>query len=115
MGANDIIPQKDGLPFAQISWNKATIWLSILHFFGLIWTHTFLHALPQFVVSSSACIWYFRKAKDPRSKSPILVSICRSILHLGSIAMGSIMIGLVDYLRMFMSIIEVIIPILFPY
>ena len=106
MGANDIIAEKDGLPFAQISWNKATIWLSLLHFFGLVWTHSFLHALPQFVIASSACIWYFRKAN--KQKSPIILSMCRSILHLGSIAMGSLMIGLVDYIRAFMSILEVI-------
>ena len=105
MGSNDINHKAYMLPFANVSWNDMSRWLLIVHVFGLIWVHAFFHAIPQFVIASTACIWYFRKTQ--KQQSPITVSLCRSILHLGSIAMGSLLLGILDYFRMMVSIIEV--------
>ena len=105
MGSNDISHKTNTLPFANVSWNDVARWLTIIHVFGLVWVHAFLHAMPQFVIASTACLWYFRKAQKQRS--PILLSICRSILHLGSIAMGALLIGILDYIRMVVQVIEV--------
>lgn len=86
---------REELPFAEIYLSKQQVWLSRLSLFSLLWTLAFLYCSSQFIIASSASIWYFsgHKADIP---NPILKSIWWLIrYHCGSIAFGSILLALV--------------------
>lgn len=67
--------------------------------FALFWNHTFTVALSQFIIASAVCIWYFKQSKSNLNKSPVWTSVKRSLLHLGSIAFGSLLVALLDMIR----------------
>mmetsp|Transcript_19959 Transcript_19959/g.17044 ORF Transcript_19959/g.17044 Transcript_19959/m.17044 type:complete len:109 (-) Transcript_19959:209-535(-) len=94
---------KNGYPFVSITWASSNIGMVIYYVFGLIWNHAFLNALSTFIIASSVVLWYFRKATS-RPPAPVATSICRALFsHIGSIAMGSFAVAIVDFFRMLVS------------
>lgn len=56
--------------------------------------NSFLLSINQFLIASSACIWYFSYPALPHR--PVLRSFYRALrYHLGSLALGSSMISIV--------------------
>jgi len=108
LGTNHISPHKSQLPFASVTFNKPSLGMLSYYLFGLVWNHAFLGALPTFVIASACCLWYFTH-QHRRHPSPISTSLCRGIFfHLGSIALGSFLIALVDFVRIILSYFEVL-------
>jgi len=79
----------------------------LYYFFGLLWNHALGVALSNFIISSTVCLWYFKKGKSHLGKSPVWTSMKRSILHLGSIAFGSFIIGILGFVRAILAFIHV--------
>mmetsp|Transcript_10027 Transcript_10027/g.8551 ORF Transcript_10027/g.8551 Transcript_10027/m.8551 type:complete len:184 (-) Transcript_10027:749-1300(-) len=59
VGTNDVYASSK-LPFAFIDWNDKTLYFTLYSIFAGLWGLAFVIALPQFVIVSSCCIWYFK-------------------------------------------------------
>ena len=70
-----------------------------VHTFGFLWTLFFLGGLNQVTISGAIGSWYWSKDnKVPRL--PVLKSFYRTVrYHLGSIAVGSLLIAIVEFIR----------------
>uniref|UniRef100_A0A914XEE5 Choline transporter-like protein n=1 Tax=Plectus sambesii TaxID=2011161 RepID=A0A914XEE5_9BILA len=76
------------------------------HAVGLIWTAEFLLACQQMVVAGSVAAWYFSRDRS-RVRFPICHAIKQLICyHLGSVALGSLIITIVKVPRLILMYIQ---------
>ncbi|KAL3284220.1 hypothetical protein HHI36_018383 [Cryptolaemus montrouzieri] len=88
--------EKDG-------WMRLTRWLNI---FGMLWQAQFLIGCQHIVIAGAVSIWYFTRDKS-KLGSPINQSFYNLIrFHLGSVALGSLIIAVVQFLRIILKIVE---------
>jgi choline transporter-like protein 2/4/5 len=104
MGTVTNIP---GEPYGKILWDPNTkIFLGIFIFSGL-WKNAFLMALTQFILASTCCIWYFSHGPGQSLHRPISKSVYRAFrYHLGSLAFGSFILALVQFIRLVLAYVE---------
>ncbi|KAJ3130193.1 hypothetical protein HK098_005440 [Nowakowskiella sp. JEL0407] len=84
-------------------------YLQIYFIFGYFWTHHFLIAVSQTTLAGAISSWYWTQTnKSIITKSfPVLKSFIRVLLcHLGSLAFGSLIIALVDFIRWVITKLE---------
>lgn len=80
-------------------------WHNWYFLFGGLWVNAFISAVCQFTLASTACLWYFNKQSGLHS--PISRSIGRAFrYHLGSIAFGSLILALVQMVRIVLEYIN---------
>lgn len=98
----------DSLPFTSVSWSDSTYYLMIYHGFGLLWNLAFFMAFCQFVLASSCAIWYYSQGPDGQEASmTVSRSFWRGVrYHLGSIAFGSLIIAIIEAVRLVMFYIH---------
>ena len=98
---------KGGLtPFASVKWTDQTRYLIIYFIFGGLWVNAFILAVNQFVLASTVSIWYFGQQKP---HMPITRSVYRAFrYHLGSLAFGSLILAIVQFIRVILSYVQVI-------
>lgn len=69
--------------------------------FATLWCNALLQALTIFIISSSCCMWYFSHGPGQELHLPVLRSLGRGLwYHLGSLAFGSIMLALLEFLQL---------------
>lgn len=83
-----------------VEWNEQTRYIFLYHLFGGLWVNAFLIGCFQFIVAAACAIWYFSHTSDTAGSG----SVCQGIkwilrYHLGSIAFGSFIIALVEFIR----------------
>ena len=57
--SGEISNSQNGLPFAEINLTSNAQYFLYFHIASLIWHTLIFLALPQFIIASSVCIWYF--------------------------------------------------------
>jgi len=88
----------------KVSWTSTTRYAWWYNLFALLYTNAFLNALSQFVLASTACIWYFEHRIEGGAERPVARSFWRAFrYHLGSIAFGSLIVAII---RFMMAIVE---------
>jgi len=95
-----------GTPLPQIKWNMKSMGMLLYYLFALMWSHSFNAALCQFIIASAVCLWYFKKSKANSGVSPVWKSFKRSKLHIGSVAFGSLLIGVLSFLRALIAYLQ---------
>lgn len=74
------------------------MWLYVL--FGYLWLNAFLIGIAQFVISATAAIWYFTSTSDSNGSGSTMKGFYWAFrYHLGSIAFGSFLIALIQFIR----------------
>ena len=97
----NIEPRPDPLAFmTTVAWTKQTRYIFLYHLFGGLWVNAFIIGCCQFIVAAACAIWYFSFTSDTSGKG----SLCRGFwwifrYHLGSIAFGSFIIAVVQFIR----------------
>jgi choline transporter-like protein 2/4/5 len=98
------VKQSTGSFIPDIEWDSTTRYAWWYHLFALFYINAFLNAYNQFVLASSACIWYFEHRIEGGPDRPVRKSFWRAIrYHLGSIAFGSLIVAIIRFL---MAVIE---------
>ncbi|EGR33784.1 solute carrier family 44 protein member 2, putative [Ichthyophthirius multifiliis] len=83
---------------------KKLLWAFL--FIGL-WVNAFIQTFCQFVSASSACIWYFSHGEEGQKHAPVSTSIYRAFrYHLGSLAFGSLLLAIVQSIRILLAYME---------
>jgi len=75
-------------------------------FFGLLWILAFLNAQQSFIVMYSGCTYYFDSSKEKDGNATVGAGIKLALVnHAGSIAFGSFIIALVEFIRIVVATI----------
>jgi len=99
--------QIKGYPFGDFEYSKALQRLLIYHVFGLLWFNAFVIASTQFVLASSTALWYFSQGTGQAAPKTVKTSIYRLVrYHLGSIAFGSLILAIVQMIRLVLAYME---------
>ncbi|XP_044756952.1 choline transporter-like protein 1 [Coccinella septempunctata] len=84
-------------------WMKITRWQNL---FAMLWMSQFLVGCQHMVIAGAVSSWYFTRDKT-RLGWPIYRSIQNLIrYHLGSVALGSLVIAVVQFIRIILKFIE---------
>ncbi|KAJ3320999.1 hypothetical protein HDV06_004658 [Boothiomyces sp. JEL0866] len=71
------------------------------HIFGFLWTMFFLSGINQVTIAGAIATWYWTMNKKKMPRLPVMRSFGRVLLyHLGSIALGSLLIAIVEFIRL---------------
>jgi hypothetical protein len=78
-----------------------------IHLFGLLWTSEFITAISMTVIAGAISHWYFTADKTKLGHAPVIKAFYRTFrFHLGSIAFGSLIIAIIDFIRIVLTYIE---------
>jgi len=101
MSVGEIKARAEPFQFATtVVWSTQTRYIFLYHLFGGLWVNAFLIGCFQFIVAAACAIWYFSHTSDTAGKGSICIGIKWILVyHLGSIAFGSFIIALVQFIR----------------
>lgn len=90
------IQKSSTTPFADVQHSESVTRMLWAYFFVGLWVNAFIQAICQFVLASSACIWYFSHGEEGQKHAPVSTSLYRAFrYHLGSLAFGSLILAIV--------------------
>jgi hypothetical protein len=99
--------QIQNAPFGTFEFDKTLKKLLIYHLFGLLWFNAFVMAATQFVIASTTALWYFSQGTGQNAPKTIRTSIKRLLrYHFGSIAFGSLILAIVQMIRLVLAYIQ---------
>lgn len=74
--------------------------VSYYHLFGFLWALWFINGFSQVALAGAIGTWYWTMDKTESMRSPVIRSVRRTCrYHMGSIAVGSLLIALVELIR----------------
>ena len=88
-----------------ISWNENLQYMGLYHLFGVFWTTQFIAGFGVMMTAGAIASYYWQREEMPRG--PIRKSIGRATrYHLGSIALGSFIVAVVQFVRAIMEYVN---------
>ncbi|TMW66846.1 hypothetical protein Poli38472_011962 [Pythium oligandrum] len=92
---------------AEIENNNVVNYLLIYHLFGLLWTNQFIQAIAYTTIAGCFCEYYWTLDKRQVPGFAVMRSMWRTTrYHLGSMAFGSLIIAVVQMLRLGLEYID---------
>ncbi|GAM18465.1 hypothetical protein SAMD00019534_016400, partial [Acytostelium subglobosum LB1] len=87
--------------------SRKLTYLQLYHFFGLLWTYAFILAVNQCTIAGAIALWYWVMNKKDTPYFPVWKSFFRVLrYHLGSLALGSLILAVVQFIRWMLRLIE---------
>eukprot|EP00164_Ancoracysta_twista_P000960 GFYU01001257.1.p2 GENE.GFYU01001257.1~~GFYU01001257.1.p2 ORF type:complete len:682 (+),score=229.41 GFYU01001257.1:660-2705(+) len=98
----------DGKPgYKEYTFDDDLKKMIIYHLFGGLWTAQFILALSEIVIAGAVANWYWCKDKKDVGDSPVKDSFTMAIrYYLGSIALGSLIIAIIQMIRIIFEYID---------
>ena len=94
------VKARAGSPFARIEWNKTTRYVFLYNLFGLFWINAFFIGCCQFILAVACATWYFTHTADSGGSASINKGFkWIGRYHLGSIALGSLIIAIAEFIK----------------
>ena len=95
------ITQDPDIPFmTTVIWSDETRYMLLYSLFGYLWMNALIISLAMFVISATATIWYFTCNSDTNGSGSVIKGLYWAFrYHLGSLAFGSFLIALVQFIR----------------
>mmetsp|Transcript_24592 Transcript_24592/g.41222 ORF Transcript_24592/g.41222 Transcript_24592/m.41222 type:complete len:346 (-) Transcript_24592:796-1833(-) len=79
----------------------------VYHLFGLLWTNQFILAIGMCTISGAVATFYFTRDKKEMSSFPVVGAFMRTLrYHLGSLALGSLLVALVQLVRCILAYLQ---------
>ena len=89
----------------SIDWSETLQYMSLYHLFGVFWTTQFIAGFGVMMTAGAIAAYYWQRDDMPRG--PIRKSIYRTTrYHLGSIALGSFIVAVVQFVRAIMEYVD---------
>ncbi|XP_045462805.1 choline transporter-like protein 1 [Harmonia axyridis] len=89
--------------YEKNDWMRVTRWQNI---FAMLWMAQFLIGCQHMVIAGAVSFWYFTRDKT-KLNTPVCQSMCNLIrYHLGSVALGSLVIAIIQFIRIILKFIE---------
>jgi choline transporter-like protein 2/4/5 len=87
--------------------NNTMHYLMIYHLFGLLWTSQFIQAAAYATIAGAFCEYYWTLDKRQVPARPVLRSMWRTVrYHFGSVAFGSLIIAIMQFLRIALEYVD---------
>jgi len=91
----------------SMEWDETMQQAAAYHFFGLLWTMSFLRHLTIITLAGSFGTWYWTSIPDKDAgkfselhPTPVYSSLCRSVVyHWGTVAFGSFIIAVLQFIQ----------------
>ncbi|CAD8147663.1 unnamed protein product [Paramecium octaurelia] len=94
-------------PLATVEWNDNIRYYLIYHLFYGLWSNALLQAFSQFILASSACLWFYQHSDGQLIHFYVLESVKRSIIyHFGSLIFGALLLAIVQFIRFWLEYIN---------
>ena len=92
---------REGYEFmTEMQWEDDTRYIVFYQVFLLFWINAFIMGMCQFIISASACIWYFEVNSDTGAKGSVGRAMWWGLrYHMGSVAFGAFIIAVCQMLR----------------
>lgn len=92
--------------FVRYQVERQVRYMQLYHLFGLLWWIALLLGANEMIIAGGVATWYF--SLDNKLQGwPILRTVRRTLLyHLGSLALGSLLIAIVQFIRMMIEYIQ---------
>lgn len=85
-----------------LSTTAYTTYLEYFHLFGFLWAAFVLLGISDVTIAGAIANFYWTLDKSKRLHRPILAAVYRTLVfHLGSICFGSLLIAIIDLIRIF--------------
>ncbi|KAJ7514833.1 hypothetical protein O6H91_23G061500 [Diphasiastrum complanatum] len=85
----------------SLTWDYTTRYLLIYHLFGLLWTWQFIVGFSYVVIAGIFSSYYWCRGDSSLASSTMITSLYRAVTyHLGSIALGSLIVAVIQLVRM---------------
>lgn len=82
-------------------------WRFAVSFFSFLWNNAFLVALGQLIIAGACAVWFFTPREEKGKQSAVRTSVWISFrYHLGSLAFGSFVIAVVQFVRYTLMYLE---------
>jgi len=81
-------------------------WKTYYNLFAFFWTMEFVTALGEFVLASTFSQWYWTHDRSTLPCCAIFSNIATAFFHLGTIAFGSLIIGIIRFIQAILNRIE---------
>ena len=89
----------------SITWDETLQYMSLYHLFGIFWTTQFIAGFGVMITAGAIAAYYWQRDDMPRN--PIRKSMYRATrYHLGSIAFGSFIVAVVQFVRAIMEYVD---------
>jgi hypothetical protein len=96
----ELKPRDDITVVSTVTWTKETRYFFLYNCFALLWVNAFFIGLAQFTVAAACAMWYFTWQGDVPGTGSVLKGLRWGMTkHLGSIAFGSCIIAIVQFIR----------------
>ena len=94
------VKSQSSSPFASVEWDTTTRYVYWYDVFGMFWVNAFLIGCCQFILAVGCVTWYFTHTADSGGSASFSKGV-KWILryHLGSIAFGSLIIAICEFIR----------------
>ncbi|KAJ3328755.1 hypothetical protein HDU76_009343 [Blyttiomyces sp. JEL0837] len=84
----------------NITSSNTARYMAVYHIFGILWTYSFLQAINTLIIAGSFATYYWTLDKRAMRAMPVTRSFQRAVTyHLGSAALGSLVISIIQLLR----------------
>ena len=92
----------------ETQWDTTTIYLGLVHLFGLLWTTQFIMGVGYVVLAASVGHFYWYRGNSAlMPRLPVLRSIGFTFgYHLGSIALGSLILAIIQFIRLLLEYLD---------
>jgi len=89
------------IPFlSDIEWSDETRYAFLYALFGYLWLNAFIIGVTQFIISAAVALWYFTCTSDTNGSGSLMKGLYWVFrYHLGTIAFGSFIIAVVQFIR----------------
>ena len=95
------LTQRQDFPFlSQVVMPPEAEYMFLYTLFGYLWMNAFVIGIAQFMISAAAALWYFSCTSDTNGSGSLFRGFYWVFrYHLGSIAFGSFLIALIQFIR----------------
>lgn len=96
----EAVPRETLSTFSTIKWTTNTRYIFLYFLFALFWVSAFIIGCAQFIIAAACSTWYFSHTADTEGKGSLREGL-RWVFryHLGSLAFGSLIIAIVQFIR----------------
>jgi hypothetical protein len=93
------VPRKNFEFMTEMMWDEYQKAIVTYYILGFFWINAFLIGCTQFIIAAAAAIWYFQSGSDKKSDTVATGIKWLFRYHLGSIALGSMIIAICQTIR----------------
>jgi choline transporter-like protein 2/4/5 len=108
--ANDVVGNataSTSFSFTSVDSSNVTTYLGLYHLFGLLWTNQLIQAISICTIAGTVNKYYWARDKSQLTGKPIRIALYNALrYHMGSLVFGSLIVAIVQMIRIILAYID---------